>query len=111
MTKNEMKQLWAILALYRPKDKRLKDKDLRELWYLTFEPYSFETVRNAVIVHFREKRFFPSIPEITTRCPTPQQNNGAGATVPQPCVVYGEADQRAKDDMERMRRLLAENRV
>lgn len=106
MTKDEMKQLWAMLAMYRPKDRRLKDKELKALWFLTFEPYSFEEVRAAVVAHFREHTFFPTPPEISTRCTLPagagghRPDTGAGGTAPQPSR-YSPAELRARESRER----------
>lgn len=111
MTNDEMNQIWAMLAMYRPKDRRLKDKGLKDLWSLTFEPYSFEEVQAAVVAHFREYKFFPTPPEITARCTLPagaggqRPSSGSGATAPQPGSP-GEADRRAREDMERLRQFL-----
>lgn len=111
MTKDEMKQIWAVLAMYRPRDRKLKDPQLKALWLETFQPFSYEEVRAAIVAHFRETRYFPHIPEITTRCTLPagagacRSDPGAGATRPQPGIP-GEADRRAREDMERMRQFL-----
>lgn len=57
MTKDEMKQIWAVLAMYRPRDRKLKDPQLKALWFETLQPFSFEDVKAAIVAHFRETRY------------------------------------------------------
>lgn len=101
MTKRDLDKLWAMLALYRPKDRHLRNTGLKEIWLLTFEPYPFEDVRAAVVAYFREQKYWPDVTDITTRCPAPH-----GAVTQDSRSTQGEADRRARDDMDRMRDFL-----
>lgn len=75
------------MAQYRPKDKRLKDKDVMTAWWLTFQPYGVDELKRAIGAYFREKHFWPDIDEITALLPRLQivpsmPTNKADATKP-----------------------------
>ena len=69
MTLDETNKLFDLLALYRPGDKHLANKQLRALWQLTLAPYSPADVREAVADFFRESKFWPDVTDIAVRCP------------------------------------------
>lgn len=69
MTGNDIDRLFELLAIFRPGDKHLEDRKLRSAWLLVLKPYSVEDVREAVASYFREKRYWPEVTEIATRCP------------------------------------------
>ncbi len=96
MTKEEIRGIWNLLGTYRPGDKRLKDKELMTAWWITFEPYGAEEVRQAVISHFRRKRFVPDIKESTDLLP-PLPGLGPDATRPQRDIRAGG---RAREETE-----------
>lgn len=73
MDKQDIADLWALLAVFRPNDPHLRDKTLRAAWALVLEPYSRDDVRKAVAEYFREKKFWPDVTEIAGRCPQPRE--------------------------------------
>ena len=70
MTREDIENLFKLLALYRPKDRHLEDDSLKALWALTLEPYSPEDVKAAVAAYFREQKYWPDVTDIAVRCPT-----------------------------------------
>ncbi len=99
MTREEMREIWDLLGAYRPGDKRLTDKKLMTAWWMTFEPYHAQDVRQAMVSYFREKRFFPDIKELTALLP-PLPGQGPDATRPQRDV---RAERRAHKEMDDLR--------
>lgn len=91
MTEAEMRSVWELLGKFRPGDARLRDKTLMEAWLLTFAPYDARAVKGAVAAHFRQKRFWPDIGEITALLP-PLDNV--------PVVVPGALKDAAKAGMD-----------
>jgi len=75
MTREDTSRLFDLLALYRPGDRHLEDKQLRALWQLTLEPYPPEDVKQAVAAYFRESKFWPDVTDIAIRCPKPEQQS------------------------------------
>ncbi len=73
MTREETDRLFDLLALYRPGDRHLTDKQHRALWAFTLEPYSPEDVREAVRDYFQENKFWPDVTDISSRCPKPEK--------------------------------------
>ena len=71
MTRSDIDALFELLALYCPNDQRLKQKNLKSLWFETLEPYERDDVKKAVLGHFREHNFLPSVSEISIRCGVP----------------------------------------
>lgn len=69
MTQEDMTKLWTLLASCRRGDPAIQDKNLRAAWSLVLEPYDYRDVREAVLAHFRQSKFFPDVGEITTRLP------------------------------------------
>lgn len=47
-----MRDVWTLMAQYRPKDKRLKDKDVMTAWWLTFQPYGVDELKRAIGAYF-----------------------------------------------------------
>lgn len=89
MTPQDMDKVWALLGRCRLGDPHLKDKTLKAAWWLVLEPYDYPDVREAIAAHFREKRFWPEVGEVTQHLPP----------VPSP------AERRKRQrDAERMRR-------
>ncbi len=75
MTKEDTDRLFDLLALYRPGDRHLEDRQHRSLWQFTLEPYAPEDVKQAVGAYFRESKFWPDPTDITIRCPKPEQTS------------------------------------
>lgn len=69
MTREDIERLFELLAIYRPGDKHLENGKLRSAWLLVLAPYSPEEVREAVAAYFREKKFWPDVTDIASRCP------------------------------------------
>lgn len=69
MTGQDVDRLFDLLAIFRPKDKRLKDQTLRNAWMFVLKPYDPDDVREAVAEYFREKSYWPDVTEIAKRCP------------------------------------------
>jgi len=106
-----MRGVWTLLGKFREGDRRLKDKDLMTAWWLTFQPYEAEDLREAIAAHFRRKSFFPDIAEIVALMPTlPCSAAGRtydpmGATAPQP-ISRREAEEQIRLDRAYMLLLL-----
>lgn len=69
MEKQDMNDLWKLLAVYRKDDPHLKDSTLKAAWLLVLEPFQKDDVRAAVGAYFREKGYWPNVTEIAQRCP------------------------------------------
>lgn len=69
MTPQDMDRVWSLLGYCRLDDPHLKDKALKAAWFLVLEPYAYNDVKQAVAAHFRVKRFWPEIGEITQYLP------------------------------------------
>ena len=100
MTKDDTRDLWKLLELFRPGDSRLKNQSLIAAWALVLEPYSRDEVREAVAAHFRESPYWPDVTDITKRCTAP-------ITPPPPAkrearYQPGEAERLAGDQLSAM---------
>lgn len=73
MTKDDTRQLWKLLEIFRPGDKHLKNPQLLSAWALVLEPYRPEDVRKAVAQYFRTSHFWPDVTEIARLCPQPEE--------------------------------------
>ena len=70
MQKQEVEKLFLLLSQLFPAAAAKKEKDsFVHAWHLLFEPYSYKAVRQAVLEHARECRFFPDASEIIQRLP------------------------------------------
>ena len=69
LTREDTDNLFKLLAIYRPNDPRAEDITLRSAWALVLEPYDPADVKAAVVAYFREKKFWPDVTDIATRCP------------------------------------------
>lgn len=72
MTREDTDNLFKLLAIFRPNDPRSEDTTLKSAWALVLEPYAVEDVRAAVAAYFREKKFWPDVTDISSRCPQPE---------------------------------------
>ena len=71
MTREDIENLWRLLEVFRPNDRRLKDKRLKSAWMAVLEPYKPEDVKTAVIEYFRMSGYWPDVSDISMRCPQP----------------------------------------
>lgn len=69
MTGQDIDKLFELLAIFRPGDKHLGDKQLRSAWLFVLKPYAPEDVREAVAQYFRESSYWPDVTDIAKRCP------------------------------------------
>ena len=69
VTREDTDNLFKLLAIFRPNDPRAEDTTLKSAWALVLEPYAVEDVRAAVAAYFREKKFWPDVTDISSRCP------------------------------------------
>ena len=69
VTREDTDNLFKLLAIFRPNDPRSEDTTLKSAWALVLEPYAVEDVRAAVAAYFREKKFWPDVTDISSRCP------------------------------------------
>lgn len=69
MTKEDIDNLFELLAIYRPKDRHLSDKTLKSAWLLVLEPFKPADVKQAVAAYFRGNKYWPDVSDISTRCP------------------------------------------
>ncbi|WP_394970211.1 hypothetical protein [Candidatus Allofournierella merdipullorum] len=71
MTREDIENLWKLLEVFRPNDRRLKDKRLKSAWLAVLEPYKPEDVKTAVIEYFRTSGYWPDVSDISMRCQQP----------------------------------------
>lgn len=100
MTRDDIRDLWRFLALFRPGDRRVENQELKAVWALVLEPYDRDEVRAAVVAHFRESKYWPDVTDITRRCTAP-------ATPPppvkrEPRYQPGEAERIAGEQLRAM---------
>lgn len=74
MTGQDVDRLFELLAIFRPKDKHLEDKQLRSAWLFVLKPYAPDDVREAVAEYFRESSYWPDVTDIAKRCPKITRN-------------------------------------
>ena len=72
MEKDDVKNLWELLRIFRPNDPHLNDKQLKNVWALVLAPYTVDDVRAAVAEYFREQKYWPDVTDIASRCPNPR---------------------------------------
>lgn len=77
MEKTEMRAIWDLIRTFRPGDSRLTDRRLMQAWWDALSGYSAETVRQAVLSHFRSNNFFPDLCEL--RLPSEAEAPGRGS--------------------------------
>lgn len=73
MEKDDVKNLWELLRIFRPGDPHLSDKRLQAAWALVLEPYAVDDVRSAVAEYFRAQKYWPDVTDIASRCPSPRR--------------------------------------
>lgn len=59
MTKQDTENLFALLAIYFPNSKNVRNARLKSAWHLLLEPYSPADVKKAVVECLRESSYFP----------------------------------------------------
>lgn len=96
MTRPDIENIWKLLAIFRPGDKRIKDEKLKSAWLLVLEPYTPQEVKAAVAAYFRESGYWPDVSDIAMRCP-----KLAAAK------EMTDTEIRIREDLERMRRYMA----
>lgn len=69
MTGQDIDRLFELLAIFRPGDKHLADRNLKNAWLLVLKPYKTEDVRNAVAEYFRKNKYWPDVTDIAKLCP------------------------------------------
>ena len=69
MTGQDIDRLFELLAIFRPGDKHLADRNLKNAWLLVLKPYKTEDVRNAVAEYFRKNKYWPDVTDIANLCP------------------------------------------
>lgn len=77
LTKDDTRNLWKLLEIFRPGDKHLKNSQLLSAWALVLEPYKPEDVRSAVVQYFRTSSFWPDVTDIARLCPQPDAEERA----------------------------------
>ena len=78
MQKQDAEKLFLLLTQFYPAAAAKKEKDsFVHAWFLLFEPYSYKTVRQAILEHARECRFFPDASEIMQRLSKAQDEDWA----------------------------------
>lgn len=70
MTKSETDQLFELLRLYFPNNRKIDNKKIRNAWFLLLEPYSPEEVKAALVAYLRSNRNLPDPQDIASRCPS-----------------------------------------
>lgn len=69
LTREDIDNLFELLAIFRKNDPRLEDKRLRSAWLLALSPYERDDVREAVGAWFRKSKYWPEPSEIAALCP------------------------------------------
>ena len=68
MTKEDIDNLFQLMAIYFPGDRRLCDKVLKNAWLLVLEPYEPSEVKAALASHLRESKYFPCVQDVAGKC-------------------------------------------
>ena len=71
MDSNDVKKLWALLAELYPRQPQEGTKARLAAWALALEPYDYDAIRDAALAHARKNAYYPSISEITSELPPP----------------------------------------
>lgn len=74
MTGQDVDRLFELLAIFRPGDRHLEDRQLRSAWLFVLKPYEPEDVRSAVAEYFRERKYWPDVTDIANLCPKITKN-------------------------------------
>lgn len=69
ISREDIDNLFGLLAIFRPNDPHLKQQNLRSAWFLVLAPYEKDDVRQAVGDWFRQSKYWPEPSEIASLCP------------------------------------------
>lgn len=72
MTKKDVEKIIALLNATR-KEKVEPDGNAMLAWTLIFEPYDYETVKQAALQHMRTHGYFPTPDELIAHIPLPPE--------------------------------------
>jgi hypothetical protein len=100
MSRTDIDRLFELLKIYFPRHQNVTKENLtlRSAWFLLLEPYDPTAVKQAVVEHLRHSTNFPDPQEIAILCETNRHQKER---------ILQEEEQ-TREDMERMRRLLAQ---
>lgn len=71
MEKTELTKLFSLLRQFFP-NKQISD-DMTLAWRYALEPYRYDDVKNAVLAHVRQSRYFPDISELVKLLPQAEE--------------------------------------
>lgn len=75
LKREDIDELFEILAAYRKNDPKLCDKSIKAAWLLSLKPYGKGDVKEAIGVWFRKSKCWPEPAEIAVLCPPlPEEN-------------------------------------
>lgn len=69
LTREDINDLFNILAAYRRNDPNLQDKSKKAAWFLSLRPYEKADVKEAIGAWFRHSKYWPEPAEIAALCP------------------------------------------
>lgn len=100
LTREDIDDLFDILAAYRKNDPNLWDKGTKAAWLLSLKPYKKADVKEAIGAWFRQSKYWPEPSEIAALCPPLPEENPRG-TARRSCPPDS-----VQDDLARMERYL-----
>lgn len=99
LKREDIDNLFDLLAIFRKNDPHLEDKKLRSAWLLVLSPYERDDVRNAIGAWFRKSKYWPEPAEIAALCPPLTETN-------QRKKMTASEIRTVREDMERMEKYL-----
>ena len=89
MEKKDTQRLFNLIETIYPNARQQPrtPADL-EAWTLVLAPWSYEDVKQAVIVRARENRFYPDVYELAALLPKPETPKAEESPMPEPSDAY-----------------------
>lgn len=69
MTKSDVGKLFSLLRELYPRQPQPETAERSLAWFLALEPYTYEAVRAAALMHARRSDYYPSVSEIAAGLP------------------------------------------
>ena len=69
MTKSDVGKLFSLLRELYPRQPQPETAERSLAWFLALEPYKYEAVRAAALMHARRSDYYPSVSEIAEGLP------------------------------------------
>lgn len=95
-------KLYQLMAQFWPNSRLTKDPAMRTAWGQVLEKFPYDDVKSRVLDLAATSKYPPDLADLTAPLVPPAADNAIGAAGIQP-TPPGQADRRAREDMERLR--------